>query len=276
MINGSIKKMSTLEILTNIQNQLASLSISTDLIADEIFTIIKFFLLMVLILGILTLLHKLHLAEKVSSLSVNKKQKKREFKQNIICLLSQSIPMLFLFFLYKHGLTKLYFDPALYGYGYFIFTIVLLMFFLDACYYWIHRWFHATKIEFFQKIHAVHHRSVNLNILSSFSMHPLEYYTFMFPPVICICIIPINITALVIFSIITQIFVFYGHNGYEAMPNGAIKNRIFSKFSNCVFHQMHHHYGKYNYGMYFTIWDRLMHTDHPDYEKTFNKIRTPH
>jgi sterol desaturase/sphingolipid hydroxylase (fatty acid hydroxylase superfamily) len=35
---------------------------------------------------------------------------------------------------------------------------------------------------------------------------------------------------------------------------------------------MHHHYSKGNYGLYFNFWDRLMGTNHPNYEKEFLKV----
>jgi sterol desaturase/sphingolipid hydroxylase (fatty acid hydroxylase superfamily) len=35
---------------------------------------------------------------------------------------------------------------------------------------------------------------------------------------------------------------------------------------------MHHRLVKCNYGLYFNIWDRLMGTNHPDYEKSFDQI----
>jgi sterol desaturase/sphingolipid hydroxylase (fatty acid hydroxylase superfamily) len=35
---------------------------------------------------------------------------------------------------------------------------------------------------------------------------------------------------------------------------------------------MHHRLVKCNYGLYFNIWDRLMGTNHPDYEKSFNEV----
>jgi sterol desaturase/sphingolipid hydroxylase (fatty acid hydroxylase superfamily) len=35
---------------------------------------------------------------------------------------------------------------------------------------------------------------------------------------------------------------------------------------------MHHRLVKCNYGLYFNIWDRLMGTNHPDYEKSYNEV----
>jgi sterol desaturase/sphingolipid hydroxylase (fatty acid hydroxylase superfamily) len=35
---------------------------------------------------------------------------------------------------------------------------------------------------------------------------------------------------------------------------------------------MHHRLTRCNYGLYFNIWDRLMKTNHPEYEKSYDKV----
>ena len=35
---------------------------------------------------------------------------------------------------------------------------------------------------------------------------------------------------------------------------------------------MHHENGAYNFGVYFTWWDRAMGTIHPDYEARFDQV----
>ena len=37
-------------------------------------------------------------------------------------------------------------------------------------------------------------------------------------------------------------------------------------------HIMHHEKLRGNYGLYFNIWDRLMGTNHEDYEKRFHEV----
>jgi sterol desaturase/sphingolipid hydroxylase (fatty acid hydroxylase superfamily) len=39
-----------------------------------------------------------------------------------------------------------------------------------------------------------------------------------------------------------------------------------------VAHNMHHRYFKGNYGLYFTIWDRLMGTLRNDYDENFDAV----
>ncbi|MDP9077872.1 MAG: hypothetical protein M3O71_10645 [Bacteroidota bacterium] len=35
---------------------------------------------------------------------------------------------------------------------------------------------------------------------------------------------------------------------------------------------MHHRYVKYNFGIYFNFWDRVMKTNHPKYEENFEQV----
>jgi Delta7-sterol 5-desaturase len=37
-------------------------------------------------------------------------------------------------------------------------------------------------------------------------------------------------------------------------------------------HNMHHQLLKHNFGLYFNFWDRLMGTNHPEYEQRFEEI----
>ena len=37
-------------------------------------------------------------------------------------------------------------------------------------------------------------------------------------------------------------------------------------------HDLHHETGRYNYGLYFRWWDKLMGTEHPDYRRKFESI----
>jgi len=64
----------------------------------------------------------------------------------------------------------------------------------------------------------------------------------------------------------------YGHLGYELYPKGFAKHRIGKWINTSVSHNQHHQFFKGNYGLYFTIWDRLMGTLRKDYEQRFDEI----
>jgi sterol desaturase/sphingolipid hydroxylase (fatty acid hydroxylase superfamily) len=56
-----------------------------------------------------------------------------------------------------------------------------------------------------------------------------------------------------------------GHAGVELMPRALADSRWFGWINATTHHDLHHQSFHYNYGLYFTWWDRLMGTEHPAY-----------
>jgi Delta7-sterol 5-desaturase len=72
-----------------------------------------------------------------------------------------------------------------------------------------------------------------------------------------------------IFSLVYNV---YGHLGFELYSNG-FNTHWFGKWINTsVSHNMHHQYFKGNYGLYFTIWDRMMGTLNKNYDNAFEEV----
>jgi Delta7-sterol 5-desaturase len=59
--------------------------------------------------------------------------------------------------------------------------------------------------------------------------------------------------------------------GYEVFPNGFNENWFGKWVNTSVSHNMHHKYSVKNYGLWTTIWDRMMGTMHEKYDETFEK-----
>lgn len=62
--------------------------------------------------------------------------------------------------------------PGAIGWPWIAVTFIGLIVFNDTWFYWWHRLLHHPKI--FKRVHAVHHRSVDVNPFSSYSFHALE------------------------------------------------------------------------------------------------------
>jgi sterol desaturase/sphingolipid hydroxylase (fatty acid hydroxylase superfamily) len=60
-----------------------------------------------------------------------------------------------------------------------------------------------------------------------------------------------------------------GHSGYELMPAGRDGRPLFDWVTSVTHHDLHHAYSEYNFGLYFTWWDRWMGTEHPEYHARF-------
>ena len=58
----------------------------------------------------------------------------------------------------------------------------------------------------------------------------------------------------------------------RALPRWFARNPITKHLGTAVFHDMHHENGAYNFGVYFTWWDRLMGTMHPSYVERYERV----
>nr|MBX2843685.1 sterol desaturase family protein [Flammeovirgaceae bacterium] len=125
----------------------------------------------------------------------------------------------------------------------------------------------------FRRVHLVHHKSINPSPWASFSFHFYEsIFEAMVAPIILL-LIPMNITALIIFGFVSFIFNVYGHLGYEIAPNWFRHSFLFQLMVTSTHHNIHHSKFKGNYGLYFRVWDRIMGTEHPDYVKEYDIIQ---
>jgi sterol desaturase/sphingolipid hydroxylase (fatty acid hydroxylase superfamily) len=75
------------------------------------------------------------------------------------------------------------------------------------------------------------------------------------------------------FFVFSLVYNVYGHLGFEIYPKGFNKNWFGKWMNTSVSHNLHHQYFKGNYGLYFTIWDRLMGTLRPDYDAAFENLK---
>ena len=57
-----------------------------------------------------------------------------------------------------------------------------------------------------------------------------------------------------------------GHAGVELYPVSGKPSRLFGWWNTTTHHYLHHQNGRSNYGLYFSWCDRLMGTEHPDYQ----------
>jgi Delta7-sterol 5-desaturase len=153
----------------------------------------------------------------------------------------------------------------------FIPVFLLIMFFLhDAYFYWTHRLMHHRLL--FRWFHRVHHRSVSTSPWTSFSFSPLEALVQVAIVPIFSLIIPVSpfwITAFFVFSLIYNV---YGHLGYELYPKRFQHHWLGRWVNTAVHHDLHHQRPRGSYGLYLTLWDRLMGTMNQDYDQQFDAV----
>lgn len=152
----------------------------------------------------------------------------------------------------------------------FFISILLVILLHDTYFYWTHRFMHWKKI--FRYVHSVHHRSHNPTPWAAYSFHPVEAIIEVGIVPLAAYLLPLHTAAFGLFGIYMISMNVMGHLGYELFPQRFIQNKWLNLYNSSTHHNMHHHYGKANYGLYFNIWDRLMGTNHKKYREEFLRV----
>ncbi len=174
----------------------------------------------------------------------------------------------------RAGVIPTYFDPAERGWLYFGFTLVALIVLHDAWFYWTHRLIHHPKL--FRRVHRTHHKSNNPSPWTAYSFDISEAAINAAYLPIVLLFMPTSIFAVILFLMHMIIRNAVGHCGYELMPSWRNGRPVFDWMTTVTHHDLHHAQAGWNYGLYFTWWDRLMGTEHPLYHEKFAEaVRKP-
>ncbi|MDB6139984.1 MAG: fatty acid hydroxylase family protein [Verrucomicrobiaceae bacterium] len=169
-----------------------------------------------------------------------------------------------------HGHTRLYRSIGQYGWPWFFASIVLCIVLHDTYFYWTHRLMHHRKL--FRWFHRAHHLSTNPSPWASYAFAPLEavVQAGIFP--LAVLVMPMHPLAFALFMGWQISFNVLGHTGYEVHPRWSMDS-WWGKFINTpTNHIMHHEKMRGNYGLYFNVWDRIMGSNHAEYEKRFREV----
>ena len=165
---------------------------------------------------------------------------------------------------------KIYPDINQYHWIWMPLSILAAIFIHDTYFYWLHRFLHHRKV--YPVLHKVHHDSTNPSPFTSHSFNISEsILEAMILPLI-LFLIPMHKIAAIGFIFIAIAYNVYGHLGYEIVPKWFRKSFLFELMVTSVHHNMHHEKFHGNYGYYFRIWDRLMGTENPNYERKFDEV----
>lgn len=149
------------------------------------------------------------------------------------------------------------------------------LFFLgfDAWFYWFHRLMHKEPI--YSLVHKLHHKSTAPNLLTTFSVNPLEsLVNGGFVPVFTL-LYSVHAPTLWLMTAFQGLMGLYVHSGYEFLPRWWNKTWVTKWFITATFHDQHHKYFNWNFGGFTTVWDRLCGTTRKKYEADFERIK-PH
>ncbi len=146
-------------------------------------------------------------------------------------------------------------------------TIVLLH---DAYFYWAHRLMHTRWL--FRRVHRLHHKSRTPTPWAAYAFAPPE-------ALLEASILPLSALLIPMHEITVLLFVTHmivrnviGHAGVELFPGWWLEAPVLRRITTTTHHDLHHSHGGYNFGLYFTWWDRWMKTEHPEYARRFRSV----
>jgi sterol desaturase/sphingolipid hydroxylase (fatty acid hydroxylase superfamily) len=132
------------------------------------------------------------------------------------------------------------------------FKLALFILVVDFCRYWKHRWLHSTPL--LQTFHSIHHAPDNLNFLTTYRIHLIEYLidgVFTLVPVVLLGLPPVMWLPLYLTLILYSVFLHSDLN----VSFGWL-DRI---FVSPRFHATHHSSDRSeydtNFGVMFSFWD---------------------
>ncbi len=197
-------------------------------------------------------------------------QVRREMQYSIGTLIIFALLDIIMIWLNEIGVSKLYFDVADYGWGYLCASFFITVLIHDAYFYAIHRLMHVKPI--YERVHKVHHTFTNPTPFAAYAFHPLEAALEFGVVVVLVLVMPIHIAVLIIFVVYMLTMNSLAHLGFEFFPKGFARHPIGKWFLTATHHNIHHRTFRYNFGFYFTFWDRVLGTNHPHYEDLFDEV----
>jgi Delta7-sterol 5-desaturase len=141
----------------------------------------------------------------------------------------------------------------------------------DTYFYWVHRAMHHPKL--FKSFHRFHHRTVTPTAWAAYSFAlPEAVVMALFMPV-WLYLVPTPTIVSFAFLAIMILRNCMGHAGLELHARGWASHPVLKWIGTTTHHDLHHAGSfNHNFGFYFTFWDKLMGTEHPDYVATFDRV----
>jgi sterol desaturase/sphingolipid hydroxylase (fatty acid hydroxylase superfamily) len=206
---------------------------------------------------------------KINNKAYKTGQFKKEVKWSMVTALIFAISGALSLVLWQKGFTKIYIEANDYPLWWIPVSFVVAMIVHETYYYWLHRWMHNPKI--FRIVHKVHHDSNITSPWTAFSFHPLEgVLQAIFLPVLLL-VLPLHLYVLLIQLTIMTFSSVINHLDIEIYPRKFHQHFLGRWLIGATHHSLHHKQFKYNFGLYFTFWDKWKKTESPAYESLFDE-----
>ena len=163
----------------------------------------------------------------------------------------------------RAGIIEIYSEASSYGWLYYGVTLIGMVVAHDTYFYWVHWLMHRPGVM--KYIHRVHHKSHNPTPWAAYSFDIFEGAIHAFFVPLFLVFVPVHTSVILLFLAHMIIRNAIGHCGYELFPRWWATHPLLGLITLVTHHDMHHSSFRYNMGLYFSYWDRIMGTEHPDY-----------
>jgi Delta7-sterol 5-desaturase len=211
---------------------------------------------------------------KVMNRDYKTSQLKKEVFWSSITAFIFAVSGAFTLWLWQKGYTKIYFDLHAYPLWWLLLSLAISMVLHETYYYWLHRWMHHPSV--FRIVHKVHHDSHITSPWTAFSFHPIEgIFQAIYLPIVLI-FLPMHLYVLIFQLTIMTFSSVINHLNIEVYPKRFHKHFLGRWLIGATHHSLHHKQFKYNFGLYFTFWDKWKRTESPLYQHLFEEKTEPH
>lgn len=209
-------------------------------------------------------------ARKIQTRFAGASDYRREMLASLRTVLIFSTTGFSLYLAEKAGWITVYDDFTVAGPVYFGVTLALMIVAHDAYFYWTHRAMHHPRL--FRLFHWTHHKSRTPTPWTAYAFDIPEAIVIVGFVPLWVALVPMHDEAVFIFVTWQIVRNVIGHAGVELSPVSGRPSRLWGWLNTTTHHDLHHQSGRYNYGLYFSWWDRWMGTEHPEYQARVAEI----
>lgn len=204
---------------------------------------------------------------KLGNRAYTNQQLRREIAWSTVTALTFSLTGTLILLLWQKGYTRIYTDIHAHSLWWLPLSLCISMMIDESYYYWVHRWLHQPAI--FRKIHKVHHQSNTTSPWTAFAFHPLEGLMLSVVLPITLMIVPMHPAVILVQLAIMTFTSVINHLDIEIYPRHFNHHVVGRWLIGATHHSLHHKQFRYNFGLYFTFWDKWQKTESPLFDATF-------
>ncbi|MGB0679810.1 MAG: sterol desaturase family protein [Polyangiales bacterium] len=197
------------------------------------------------------------------------RENRRALAWSAASVAGNALLMLPMHVLIAQGHSKVYYDVAEHGWAWLIASAVIIICVSETMTYWVHRALHWGKI--YDWLHKPHHSFRVPTPFVGVAFNPLDSFAQALPHHLCVFLFPVHVGVYTTFITFITIWAVMIHDRISIMPWRGVNYTSH--------HTLHHWYYNYNFGQFFTFWDRLAGTyKDPEscYDDVPNDVLRPH